>query len=655
MYLVVFLFLILNAFSQPGPVQINEAGISNYQIQGSEPTTTPITGKQYLYNSNSVIKTKDSIGRFKRVNDDPENFVPNFDLEEGILPFVFTAGTTVLNTVNPLQGLRSIDFNPTLQNDFVETPLITIPPILMNGTCMIRVNIRGSDANTKLSVINGAGTEIGFKQLAVFADSTPQFITFNCPTQALITATPQLGQLKIKLVQSTATNAALATLDSFYLGRFESNTMTVQEQPQWYYYTAATDINGNFTFPAPTASTNDKTLFNYGAGILTALKPAKLTIEFSAWSGANAISVSSITEVNCTISGVARMVSQQHDFTSATSRLGGNVSGTILLNVGDTCLISINRGGLAFNVHAVNITATPLPQLATIVNTNTPRAGFLAKKTYTAGCTWTRTSATLGPFPANAACAAGAIMEGLTIADAVNNGQLPALTLSKLPKARIQVLAYGRLNGASGSDTYYAVALNGVAVTGNTHQGGPTAQVGQPVRVWEFNNSSELTNAKLELWAFDTVAGGVNIFNGTAALTLVVYAFPDISDPYSIPELYAALPPQVINSSGKIWRSESCKINNAGTATLSSASCNTWVGSVNRTGAGLVTVNFIASIFSIAPECTIIANHTGGNAYCALQGNPSSTVSLATTNCFSTNTATNVDSSFNINCQGFTN
>jgi len=271
MKMILFLLCFINyAYSActPGPVPCETAGVENFKVQTVDPTFTASPGEKGLFNTNSQFKTKDQFGNIQRLVQDQNNLLSlgNGDVEEGLTGF---AGIGTLNTTTPLQGLKSLNLDTTALNDFAETALVTIPPILMGQLCMAKVAIRGGDTNLQLQVVNGAGTVVGFKQMIVNPDAPSQFITFNCPTQALITATPALGQLKIKVVQSTATNSPIATLDNFYLGQFESNQMVVSEGSQGYYYNANVDINGLFSFPAPTASTNDKTLFTYSGTTLT--------------------------------------------------------------------------------------------------------------------------------------------------------------------------------------------------------------------------------------------------------------------------------------------------------------------------------------------------------------------------------------------------
>lgn len=378
MKILLFLFPFL-LYAQSGAERAQYEQIERFgTITGVPTTANPTAGNYDLFNANSVFVKRDSTGAIDRIRGKQyENLVSNFDIEQGLTPYVYTVGTTSLAIpsnipVNekPIEGLSSLLFDATAQNDFIETPLITIPPILMGQVCMIKVSIRGGDANLQLQVVNGAGTIVGFKQLAVFADTTPQFITFNCPTQAAITGTPALGQLKIRIIQSTAVNAALATLDSFYLGEFESNTMTVQEQPQQYLWNGG-DFTGNFAFPAATKVVNDKTLFTYAGTTLTVLKSSILNFYVHQGNYSGGGSVSDRITLNCIISGVSTNI---NGIPEAISNAGSNQVfygiGNSILSTGDTCTINSTRT-LAVTNSTVNITATPLPQLA-FVTSSTP-------------------------------------------------------------------------------------------------------------------------------------------------------------------------------------------------------------------------------------------------------------------------------------------
>jgi len=633
--------------AQPGPIQTQEAGISNYQIQATTPTTTPVVGKQYLYNANNILSTKDSAGTVTRVNKETENILANPDFEQVLDSYTFTAGRAVINTLTPLFDKRSVDLDTTAINDNISTVPYLIPKGLQGQNCMAKLTYSGGDANLTMRVMNADGIVVGQKVLAVAANSTPAFIVFNCPPG---TATVNQRTLRIDVIQNSATNAALATLDSFYLGRFESNTMTVQEQPQWYYFTANTTISGDFAFPAPTASSNNGALFSYAGTNLTALKPLIITIDAFATgnigTGANVDG-----RITCIKDGVSRVING-FSYGITNQAIGGpTINGTLNLSVGDTCKINFFNT-VGFISHTVNITATPLPQLATIVNTNTPRAGFLGKKRYfNTNCQWVRSNAVMGPFGVDPDCTANAVMEGKAIPDAVSNGQLPAITLSTLPKGKIKVTLMGYFYNTQAVSTIYSVdlALNGTILNlPELSWVGQTVALAVPVRVYEFTNASDLTNAKIEIFGSGSSNAEVSIQAYSVPFTILVEYMPDLSDPYSIPELYAALPPQVINSSGKIWRTEGCLVINSGTASLGSTSCNTWINSVSRTAAGRVTINFLPNIWAVAPQCT--GNYAdNGGLNLAIH---TATISSVQTRLSTNTTDVPTDQSFNFSCGG---
>ena len=644
---ILFLFPFL-LFAQSA-IRIQDEGISNYQIQNNVPTVTPATGSKYLYDQNSVLMRKDSTGDIERVRAlETENIISNPDLEQGLTPYFISSGGMTLNETTPLEGKRSIDFDATVTDDFVETQLYTIPIGLMGQNCMARVLVKGGDANLQAQVVNGNNQIVVFKQLETFADATSQYLTFRCPTQADISTTPQFGQFKIKIVQTTATDSPLVTLDKFYLGEFASNSMVVQGQPQWYYYTANADINGNFNFPASTDSTNDKTLFTYSGTNLTALKSIKIDIGTYAQSSAGAtVDIYGVT--TCIISGVSRAISTSHVGTSSAGITVQQLNfGTILLNAGDTCAISITRFNRAINSYQINITATPLPQLATVVaNPNLP-AGFYARRIWNNCTGWQRTSVNnWADYPANAACSPIST-EGFAINDAVSNGQLAQLTLSSIKKGYYKA-KFGYLYAPATTACNFRFFSPSVTILPTTYYNGGANGTASPMMqaILYFPNDLGQTvisaqgtgsNASANCW----LLGHVSL----SPLEFTLEYLPDLSSPYN-QSIIAALEPQVTNSSGKRWRTESCYITNNGTAAMASESCNTWVQSVGRTGVGQITINFINGIWAFPPNCT------GTTTNCWQVNN--STIPTTTSTIFST--ATNAGAGFDcpltINCQGF--
>jgi len=225
MYLILFLIFITNAFCQPGPIQTTEQGISNYQIQALPPTTTPIAGKQYLYNANNVLSTKDSAGTIVRVNKDPKNILANPDFEQNLDSYTFTAGKAVINTATPLFDKVSVNFDASAVNDVISTVPYLLPIGLQGGTCMAKITYQASDANLSFRVINADNVVIDQGVLQAVTHPTPVHLVFACPPG---TATVNQRTLRVQVIQ-TGTDAALATLDMFYLGELDAQTMAVTE------------------------------------------------------------------------------------------------------------------------------------------------------------------------------------------------------------------------------------------------------------------------------------------------------------------------------------------------------------------------------------------------------------------------------------------
>jgi len=645
---ILFLFPFL-LFAQSA-IRIQDEGISNYQIQNNVPTVTPATGSKYLYDQNSVLMRKDSAGDIERVRAlDTNNVIGNPDVEQGLTLYTSPSGMT-LNEATPLEGKRSIDFDATMTDDFVETQLYTIPIGLMGQNCMVRVLVKGGDANLQVQVVNGNNQIIVFKQLETFADATYQYLTFRCPTQAEINTTPQLGQFKIKIVQTTATDAALVTLDKFYLGEFASNTLNVQGQTEEFRATGGAIGTGSNLY---WNTVRENTILNTGSLVNTSANGLTFTAKQSVILNITASNYQSgsAVDVELILNGVLQMRQSQPWGQS-------NVSGELHLNVGDIVRIHTNMGVGAATESSVLITATPLPALATVVaNPNFP-AGFYAGRKWNGGnCSWSWTAIANSPTNAPAVAACGPLAkppEGFATVDAVTDGQIPKLTISKLDPGYYEVCLTGSLwDYSNDSSTTSFRISNG---TLNTTFGTPsTASVESSgmTNCGYLKNPTLLTNT-----IFTVQASGVG-GNQTSAIVLtnngrefeISFKYlPDLSSPYN-QSIIAALEPQIHNSSGKRRNEERCYITNGGVALLASPSCDSWIQSVNRTSAGIVSGVFIPNVFnSSSPDC----NLTPFNSNRSIGMNALSLTGFTTTTTVSNNaTPIGSDDNFYISCGGF--
>jgi hypothetical protein len=667
--ILAYLLIVNSAFPQVGggaPVQ--DQGTSNYQIQTTDPTATPDTSHKYLYNKNTQFKTKDSTGRLSRAFFNPDNLLQrnnNSDAEEGLTTdFTYTAATTVLNTTAPLSGLNSLDFNPTNSGEFLDTAFITLPRGLYGQTCMAQFTYIGGDANLSGYVYNRDNEIVGQIALSAVTNSTTITIPFTCPTQANITADPDKADVKIRIAQSTATNAAIATVDDFYVGILNTNKIGVQGQPEIYeansLYTGV--VSGAWSrWLNITANTiNSLATIVNGVGtdfLYTAKKPSVVTFSVSYQTVSSSVNLPCFSKNGsfCVNTGIGATLTAAGVFSTIS----------YYLQAGDTVKIGASNTGNATTTGTSNtlyVVATPIPQIATVLDTGVPPAGFLGKVIYSnAGCSWTNSTTAMDGFAPIPACSTGVTREGFAIADTATPGQLPSITLSKLPSTRIKVIAYGMFQRptVAGYNCQYGLALNGMYVANQKNtSGGTTAGTDTPNAIWEFKNNTELSNAKLEIFsgssninACNIVADGIN-----SQLAIVVSNEPDNSTPYALNQQIAVLPPQVTNSSAKNWRTESCYITNNGTAAMASTSCNTWVQSVSRTALGEISVNMISDKFTTPPQCLCTSGYPVATALmvCSIKSMSNVTTSLVST--LTRNQAgASEDAPININCQGFTN
>jgi hypothetical protein len=99
-------------------------------------------------------------------------------------------------------------------------------------------------------------------------------------------------------------------------------------------------------------------------------------------------------------------------------------------------------------------------------------------------------------------------------------------------------------------------------------------------------------------------------------------------------------------------RTESCLINNSGTATVDTGSglCSGWVSSVSRTAAGAVTINVIVGIFSSSPVCQATASGISNGWSTRMAATPTTTV-ITTISELAT-TSVDTDTIFTLTCTG---
>jgi len=653
MKLIIFLFSYL-AIAQSLPIRVQEEGISNYQINANNPGSTPLAGYKYLYDQNSVLMRKDNSGNVERVRGlDTNNVIGNPDVEQGLTPYFISSGGMTLNETTPLEGKRSIDSDATATDDFVETQLYPIPIGLMGQNCMARVLVKGGDANLQVQVLNGAGTVIGFKQLGVFLDSSSQYIAFTCPTQAEVTTTPQLGQFKIKIVQTTATDAALVTLDKFYLGEFASNSLSVMEQ-QWYFYSANSDISGNFTFPTPVDSFNDKSIFTYTGSTLTVLKPIQINFQITAfWAGGNSNNASISSTLNCTTKNGTRDYfnnpTVQSQATPDNMIMAIFPHANLILDAGDTCTIVINRAANTIARYAINIIANTKPEIATVVSSsrNNP-IGFWASKEWTQGGTVTNNSTTYADLAGN--FTGTAILDGKAVAD----DQTSQITLSEMPHGHYLIFPSGGFGNASPLVNSPGCQLRGL-LNGTTPIYGSgstlnissgTAGVIAGISTMEFYNPSDLTNANIKFQArrVNATSCVLGTFTTDTPFRIVIYYFPDDTKSYTT-EILAALPPQITSPNGRNNILGATRIANNGTASIVTTNLNAgFLASVNRTALGIVR-NTFASTFNPSefvcialPEQDVKPSYTNGVGFVDIT--------------FTNNAGAGVDTNYNLQCVG---
>ena len=121
-----------------------------------------------------------------------------------------------------LDGEKSIRFNPSTQNEFLKSNLVTIPPILRGRECQARIGYRGGDDNYKARVVDAAGNVLynGVAEITLRAHSAFGYesIPLICPSQADIDADSNKSQYQVEIYQATTTDAAAMDLEDLHNG-----------------------------------------------------------------------------------------------------------------------------------------------------------------------------------------------------------------------------------------------------------------------------------------------------------------------------------------------------------------------------------------------------------------------------------------------------
>jgi hypothetical protein len=176
-----------------------------------------------------------------------QNQLENWKFEEGVnLNWTYSPGTVTAETTAPLFDTTSAVFDPALEDDFIVSDTYAIPQGLKGTPCMGSVKYLGGDGNYTLQVETDEATPtiLMSATMATATVTTPIGVSFTCPTAADITTTPAMGNLKIRVKQKGATDAAAITLDEMYLGEFQEDTLGVFKGTVNFYISPTGNDNG---------------------------------------------------------------------------------------------------------------------------------------------------------------------------------------------------------------------------------------------------------------------------------------------------------------------------------------------------------------------------------------------------------------------------
>jgi hypothetical protein len=135
-----------------------------------------------------------------------------------------------------------------------------------------------------------------------------------------------------------------------------------------------------------------------------------------------------------------------------------------------------------------------------------------------------------------------------------------------------------------------------------------------------INSTGSVTSSAINL---AVVSGG-----GADANTVFYLSCSKSSSDFKLPTVQPVIIGQVTNSAAESGivnvRTESCKINNSGSATVDTSSglCAGWISSVNRSATGVIDVVFNAGVCSAPPVCTADPQGAATNANVSFADSP---------------------------------
>jgi len=186
----------------------------------------------------------------------------NPDGEDGTTGWTASAGTFVMETTDPLEGEQSFKWTPSLQNDTLDSSVLTFDRDIFKGrACEVSIEYIGGDLNLDLLVVDGNGAilnplkgdpskEGNNRSLPPHTISAKETFSFICPSAADIAGDAQKGNLKLQLKNVGATASALIKFDKSYLGTLQilSETTTPDSFGGWFSGADGSLVEGdNFT------------------------------------------------------------------------------------------------------------------------------------------------------------------------------------------------------------------------------------------------------------------------------------------------------------------------------------------------------------------------------------------------------------------------
>lgn len=528
-----------------------------------------------------------------------KNLLRNPGFENGKAGTSVTGGTSTLESSLPINGRRSINWDPSAADQYLNFGTITYyrwsPPAGKSGVAYC--NFKSAYSEYTLQVYDG--TNVIVEKVLTSAPTAAlverHILNFFYPTDTTDGAKTLTFRLK-----STANAVAIMADDCFLGVADEVNVSPIKPTAN---LSATSDSSQTSTTSAPKIYEDlvfsNNISYDVSTGIATIRIPGKYRINASTGCGTNVVSLGVYKNGTVALTGY-------YSTGNSSSRTG--VDGFLSLVAGDTIDIrptaSTCASGTDGTLNFVNIELIDAEQ-GTAYRPDAVANSWSGYHDNT--CSWARTNTAFGDPTADATCSFSEITNQNfgTVASYTSGGNnLPGIVFTPKRAGKYFVCAHFFMDSSATTGKNILVDGSVTIATG----GNPGSSIPIHNMLCGIVTASSTSSKTVAIQTAST-SGSTTVGSASYARSVDWNIFA-IDQQLPAPLLVNSV---TSNSSG-VEGIHRAFITNTGTPTISSGDqSGDWIDSITDGAAGVVKVNFKAGVFSRKPACTAMCVHNGTN------------------------------------------